>query len=67
MLLCNLLSRENLYTDNDKDLSVSSADMASIKKLLVRIKYGDKIKICLKDVVEKLEICLLGNFSESEQ
>ena len=80
MLLCNLLGRENLYTNNVsllfcnqlinghiKDLGVSDVDSERLKKLIVRLKCGDKVRIGLKDVVEKLENCLFGNFSEAEQ
>lgn len=65
MLLCNLLGRENLYTDNDSEMS--SEDTGTLKKLIVRLKCGDKGRIGLKDVVEKLETCLNGHIPESEQ
>ena len=67
MLLCNLLGRENLYTNNVSLLGVSDIDSERLKKLIVRLKCGDKVRIGLKDVVEKLENCLFGNFSEAEQ
>ena len=50
-----------------KDSGISSGDTATLKKLIVRYKCGDKGRIGLKDVVEKLEICLNGHFPESEQ
>jgi len=65
MLLCNFLGRENLYTNNDP--GVSDVDSERLKKLIVRLKCGDKVRIGLKDVVEKLEKCLFGNLSEAEQ
>ena len=80
MLLCNFLGRENLYTNNVsllfynqiinghiKDPGVSDVDSERLKKLIVRLKCGDKVRIGLKDVVEKLEKCLFGNLSEAEQ
>lgn len=65
MLLCNLLGRENLYTHND--IGLSDVDSERLKKLIVRLKCGDKGRSGLKDVVEKLEKCLFGNMSEAEQ
>ena len=42
-------------------------DREKLKKLVVRLKCGDKARIGLKDVVDELENCLFGSFSESEQ
>ena len=46
---------------------MSSEDTGTLKKLIVRLKCGDKGRIGLKDVVEKLETCLNGHIPESEQ
>ena len=37
---------------------MSSEDTGTLKKLIVRLKCGDKGRIGLKDVVEKLETCI---------
>ena len=82
MLMCNLLSQEHLYAAtvsfvflfllwlwwrNSKDTCVFTDDREKLKKLVVRLKCGDKARIGLKDVVDKLENCLFDSFSESEQ
>ena len=46
---------------------MSSEDTGTLKKLIVRLKCGDKGRIGLKDIVEKLETCLNGHLPESEQ